>query len=87
MKKLFSAILVALTIFASVSITASAATTHTVAKGDTLWKIAVKYSVGLSEIKSANPTIKNYDLIYPGQIINVPTLDSSVTAYEGEVVR
>ena len=74
-------------LFASVSISASAATTHTVAKGDSLWKIAVKYKVGLSEIKSANPTIKNYDLIYPGQIINVPTVDSSVTAYEAEVVR
>ena len=74
-------------LFASVSIIASAATTHTVAKGDSLWKIAVKYKVGLSEIKSANPTIKNYDLIYPGQIINVPTVDNSVTAYEAEVVR
>ena len=87
MKKLFSIILVALTLFASVSISASAATTHTVAKGDSLWKIAVKYKVGLSEIKSANPTIKNFDLIYPGQIINVPTVDNSVTAYEAEVVR
>lgn len=87
MKKLFSIILVALMLFASVSISASAATTHTVAKGDSLWKIAVKYKVGLSEIKSANPTIKNFDLIYPGQIINVPTVDNSVTAYEAEVVR
>ncbi len=87
MKKLFSIILVALTLFASVSVSASAATTHTVAKGDSLWKIAVKYKVGLSEIKSANPTIKNFDLIYPGQIINVPTVDNSVTAYEAEVVR
>ena len=66
---------------------ASAATTHTVVRGDTMWRIAVKYEVGLSEIKSANPHIKNPDLIYPGQILNIPIVDSSVTSFEGEVVR
>ncbi len=60
---------------------------YTVKKGDTLWKIAVMYEIGLSEIKSANPQISNYDLIYPGQIINVPTLDATVLSYEEEVVR
>ncbi len=87
MKKILSIILVAVIMIAAISLTASAATTHTVVKGDSLWKIAVKYQVGLSEIKSANPTIKNYDLIYPGQKINIPTVESSVTAYEKEVVR
>ena len=43
--------------------------------------------MGLSEIKSANPQIRNYDLIYPGQIINIPTLDSKVTEFEQEVIR
>lgn len=66
---------------------ASAATTHTVVRGDTMWKIAVKYEVGLAEIKSANPQIANPDLIYPGQILNIPTTDSSVTGFEREVVR
>lgn len=61
--------------------------THTVQKGDTMWKIAVKYEVGLSEIKSANTHIKNPDLIYPGDKLYIPTNDSSVTAYEQEVVR
>ena len=61
--------------------------THTVVSGDSLWKIAVRYEVGLSEIKNANPQIKNYDLIYPGQIINIPTTDTSVTTYEQEVIR
>ena len=61
--------------------------THTVVRGDTLWKIAVRYEVGLSEIKSANTHIKNYDLIYPGQVINIPTTDSSVLNFEREVVR
>lgn len=63
------------------------AQTHTVKKGDTLWKISNSYEVGLSEIKSANTQIKNYDLIYPGDLVNVPTTDSAVSSYEAEVIR
>ena len=66
---------------------AAVSTTHTVVKGDSMWKIAVKYQVGLSELKNANPHIKNPSLIYPGDVITVPTVDSSVTDYEAEVVR
>ena len=69
------------------AVVSHAAIIHTVERGDSLWKLAVKYQVGLSEIKSANPTIKNYDLIYPGQQINIPTVSSSTTAFEAEVVR
>jgi len=69
-----------------ISVSAADAT-HTVVPGDSLWKIAVTYEVGLSEIKNANPQIQNYDLIYPGQIIYLPTTDTSVTAYEQEVIR
>ena len=65
----------------------SAAESYTVRSGDSLWKIAVKYEIGLSEIKSANPQIANFDLIYPGQVINIPTMDSSVLSYEREVIR
>lgn len=69
------------------AVSAFAATTHTVVRGDSMWKIAVKYQVGLSEIKDANPHISNPDLIYPGQVLNIPTTDSSVLSYEKEVVR
>ena len=86
MKKLFSLLLGAVLLIPVLVINASAAT-HTVVSGDTLWKIAKRYEVGLSEIKSANPQIKNYDLIYPGQTINIPTVDTSVTAFEQEVIR
>lgn len=65
----------------------AAATTHTVIKGDSMWKIAVKYEVGLDELKRANPHIENPALIYPGQILSIPTVDTSVTAFETEVVR
>lgn len=86
MKKLFISLLSAILIVPMLLVGASAAT-HTVVSGDSMWKIAKRYQVGLSEIKSANPQIKNYDLIYPGQIINIPTLDASVTGYEQEVIR
>lgn len=66
---------------------ASAASTHTVVSGDTFWKIAVKYQVGCSEIIAANPQIKNPDLIYPGEILNIPETDNAVRAYETEVIR
>lgn len=86
MRKLFSMLVTTILIVPVLLMNASAAT-HTVVSGDSLWKIATKYQVGLSEIKNANPQIKNYDLIYPGQQINIPTLDSSVTNYEQEVIR
>ena len=52
-----------------------------------MWKLAVRYEVGLSEIKSANPQIANPDLIYPGQVLNIPTKDPGVAAFEEEVIR
>ena len=69
------------------AISASASTAHTVQTGDSMWKIAVKYQVGLSEIKAANPQISNPNLIYPGQVLTIPTADSKVSNYEKEVVR
>ena len=90
MKKYISAILtVIMLIFAcSPFITVSAATDkYTVIKGDSLWKIAVKYQVGLDEIISANPQIKNPNLIYPGDVITIPLPDSAVSSYEAEVIR
>lgn len=51
-----------------------------------MWKIAVKYQVGFSEIISANPQIKNPSLIYPGQKINIPA-QADVKAIELKVVE
>ena len=87
MKKLLRMALSALLIVQVLVTHVSAATTHTVVSGECMWKIATKYQVGLSEIKTANPQIINYDLIYPGQVINIPTVDSTVTSYEQEVIR
>lgn len=63
------------------------AATHTVVSGDTMWKLAVQYQVGTSEIRDANPQIVNPDLIYPGQVLNIPLVDAAVLDYEKEVVR
>lgn len=60
---------------------------HTVVSGDTMWKLAVRYQVGLSEIIAANPHIPNPDLIYPGQTLYIPLTDTAVTDYEAEVIR
>ena len=87
MKKLLIFLLAALMIISMFMISVSAATTHTVVSGDSMWKIAVKYQVGLSEIKAANPQISNPNLIYPGQVLTIPTIESSVLSYEKEVVR
>ena len=65
----------------------AAALSHTVVKGDTMWKIASNYQVGTSEIIQANPQVSNPELIYPGQVLCIPQLDSSVASYEHEVVR
>ena len=85
MKKLFAAIAAAAVLLAVSSV--SAAQVHTVAPGDSMWKISVRYQTGLSEIIEANPHIQNPELIYPGQTINIPATNSSVKAYEKEVVR
>ena len=88
MKRIISVILCMLLFTSVLCVGASAASVrHNVVKGDTMWRIAVKYEVGLSELKSANPHIKNPALIYPGDVINIPVIDSSVLAYEAEVVR
>ena len=69
------------------STTAMANTYHTVVSGDTMWKIAVKYETGLSEIINANTHIKNPSLIYPGQKITIAQKDTTASSYEKEVIR
>ena len=65
----------------------AAALSHTVVKGDTMWKIASKYQVGTREIIQANPQVSDPDLIYPGQVLSIPQLNETVASFEAEVVR
>ncbi|HUY44786.1 MAG TPA: LysM peptidoglycan-binding domain-containing protein [Streptosporangiaceae bacterium] len=48
------------------------ASTHTVQPGDTLSGIAAQSGVSLSQLEAANPQIKNPNLIYVGNLVNVP---------------
>ena len=80
---IFACLLIAGSLFTGVS---AAGTTYTVVKGDSLWKIAVKYQIGVSEIIEANPQFENPNLIYPGQLVHIPELDTSVLSYEQQVV-
>ncbi|AVP64960.1 LysM peptidoglycan-binding domain-containing protein [Clostridium botulinum] len=86
-KKIFFTLLLAgfLCLFEFTSVSAADYTSYTVVPRDSLWKIAVKYQIGLREIIEANPQIKNTSLIYPGQKINIPNIDT-VKALENEVI-
>ena len=87
MKQKLSKLILTTFAVAVLTVPAFAAQVHTVVRGDTMWFLAVKYEVGTSEIIAANPQIKNPDLIYPGDRLVIPALDTSVRAYEQEVIR
>ena len=63
-----------LALFASTSpaLAASCGTSVTVASGDTLRKIADRCVTTISALRRANPEIGSGDLIYPGQILQLP---------------
>lgn len=46
--------------------------TYTVQAGNTLWGIARQYGVPLATLIAANPQIANPNLIFPGNVINIP---------------
>ena len=58
---------------------------HVVKTGESMWKISVKYQIGLSEIIQANPSVKNPAMIYPNQKLNIPNIDN-VKNVEEEVL-
>lgn len=78
---------ITLCLMLAVFTTSASALSHTVVKADTMWKLAVQYEVGTSEIISANPQVSNPNLIYPGQVLTIPQVDEAVLAYENEVIR
>lgn len=45
---------------------------HSVTSGDTLWTIAQRYGVELEDLLTANPEIKNPNLIYTGMKVVIP---------------
>ena len=87
MKKIVALVLSAVLAMALAVSAAAADLSHTVAPGDTMWKLASAYQVGTSEIIAANPQIPNPNLIYPGQVLRIPQVSEAVLRYESEVVR
>lgn len=89
MKKSLKALILTLSILVSASTSSLAyaqdTVNYTVKSGDSLWKICVKYKVGVSELLAVNPQITNPDKISPSQIIKVPT-STEATTLEGQVV-
>ena len=59
------------------SVFAQGTDSYTVQKNDTLWKIAVKYQMGVKEIIDANKLIPDPNMIYPQRIINIPNISQT----------
>lgn len=77
MKRLFIALLTVVLLSASLGVSPVAAestcgATYTVQRGDYLVAIAKKCGTTASAILAANPSIKNWNLIYPGQVLKMP---------------
>lgn len=85
-KRFTSLLLLSVALVFGINTQVEAATTHTVASGDTMWKIASRYQVGVSEIIKANSHISNPSMIYPGQKIAIPSA-GSYQSMEAEVVK
>ena len=80
--KVFIASALVLTMLVSICSAAS----YTVKKGDNLWKIAQKNDVTVEDIVDANPSIKDPNLIYVDQVLEIPGGESSAPAAGGTSV-
>ncbi|MFC4768121.1 CAP domain-containing protein [Effusibacillus consociatus] len=61
-------------------------TPYTVKWGDSVWKIAQRFQVGIDEIIGQN-RLKNPNLIYPGQRLLIPRVDPKVRSFEQRVLQ
>lgn len=86
MKKIMLLTLIVLLMSGTHSL-ASTYDTYTVKSGDSMWKIAVKYQVGVQEIINANPQVKNPNLIYPMQKLNIPLKSKEDVTIENQVLQ
>lgn len=85
-KTLLAPLLLLLTLICLPNISYAQQQVYTVQSGDSLWKIAVRYQVGISEIIQANPQFKNPDLIYPGEKVYIPNLNAT-KSIENQVIQ
>lgn len=85
MKKKFMSLIFALCL-ATTSQVYAYTDTYTVQKGDTLWKIASKYKVGISEIIESNPQFSNPNMIHPGEKVYITLPDPSIKSLEEQIL-
>jgi uncharacterized YkwD family protein len=64
---------------------AESSVAYTVKSGDSLWKIASHYQVGVGDIVAAN-NLKNPNSLQPGQRLAIPVLDPKVVDFQNKVV-
>lgn len=67
--------------------TPSAVGTYIVQWGDTLHKIAVRMNISVSDIIAVNPQLWNPNLIFIGQVINLPASASLYTIQRGDTLK
>jgi g-D-glutamyl-meso-diaminopimelate peptidase len=54
---------------------------YTVRPGDTLWALAQRFGVTVRELLAANPSIQGPEQLYPGQQIEIPSLDQPTNTF------
>lgn len=64
----------------TISGTTSDTTSYTVVRGDTLRKIANQFNTTVAAIVAANSSIKDPNLIYPGQVLKIPSGKAAAVA-------
>ncbi|MED3574384.1 CAP domain-containing protein [Cytobacillus praedii] len=60
------------------STTVNAQSIYVVVEGDTLWKIAKIHQISLEQIIPSNRQLENPNLIFPGQVIAIPTAERNM---------
>ncbi|NMO95326.1 LysM peptidoglycan-binding domain-containing protein [Paenibacillus lemnae] len=50
---------------------------HTVKQGDSLWKLSKAWGVSLKQMIDANPQLKNPNALLVGEVVNIPSSNSS----------
>ena len=60
--------------------------TYVVQSGDTMTAIAKKFGVSLAALEAANPQVTNPDLIFPGQVLTIPTTVVTYVVQPGDTL-